>query len=97
MSKYPTDRSDPYTDQQSGVLRNRLNITSQDGLDRAEAALAALRSNELLAKPIVGNFDLAHLQAIHRHLFKDIYAWAARLLRMRFGSGSNRVLLQTHR
>jgi len=27
----------------------------------------------------LGTFDLAHLRAIHRHLFQDIYDWAGEL------------------
>ncbi|WP_198298395.1 Fic/DOC family protein [Bordetella genomosp. 8] len=67
-----------------------MNIASQDALDRTEAALAALRSNELRAEPIVGKFDLAHLQAIHRHLFKDIYAWAGDIRSVDITKGSTR-------
>ncbi len=34
---------------------------------------------ELALHPIAGNFDLAHLQAIHKHLFGDVYEWAGEL------------------
>jgi cell filamentation protein len=27
----------------------------------------------------LGNFDMAHLRAIHRHLFQDVYDWAGEL------------------
>ena len=30
-------------------------------------------------EPILGNFDLRHLQAIHKQLFYPIYAWAGEL------------------
>ena len=26
-----------------------------------------------------GDFDLAHLKAIHRHLFQDVYDWAGKV------------------
>ena len=55
------------------VLRNRLDIRDAVALDEAERELVALR----LLEPVpTGDFDLAHLKAIHRHLFQDVYAWA---------------------
>ena len=55
------------------VLRNRLDIRDAAALEAAERTLVALR----LPVPVpTGDFDLAHLNAIHRHPFKDVYAWA---------------------
>jgi cell filamentation protein len=90
MAKYPTNRSDPYMDQEFGVLRNVLGITDPDELDRVEAALVALRTNELSFTPMDGNFDLAHLRAIHRHLFKDVYPWAGELRTVDITKGDTR-------
>jgi len=42
-----------------------------------EATLARLL--QLQERPIVGNFDRAHLQAIHKHIFQDVYEWAGKL------------------
>jgi fido (protein-threonine AMPylation protein) len=75
MSRYSD--SDPYLDPESGVLKNRLGITDEATLEKAEAALVATRSLELSEAPLKGKFDLAHLQVIHRHLFGDVYEWAA--------------------
>jgi cell filamentation protein len=36
----------------------------------------AARSYELSQTPLKGRFDLAHLQAIHKYLFSDLYEWA---------------------
>ena len=58
------------------VLRNRLDIRDTRTLDAAERQLVAQR---LLESVPSGDFDLAHLKAIHRHLFQDIYAWAGEL------------------
>jgi hypothetical protein len=33
----------------------------------------------LWSRPIEPTFDLAHLQAIHRHLLQDVYSWAGKL------------------
>jgi cell filamentation protein len=67
---------DPYIDPSSGVLINKIGITNQAELDKAEADLVALRSVLLQRNPINGNFDSAHLKEIHRYLFQDIYPFA---------------------
>lgn len=77
MAKY--EGQDHYLDPATGVLRNRLGITDAGELEQAEASLVAWRSYELSQQPMVGQFDLAHLQAIHRHLFGDVYDWAGEL------------------
>jgi hypothetical protein len=40
--------------------------------DRREALLVANRLSQLAESPIRGSFDLAHLQAIHAHVFQDL-------------------------
>ncbi len=77
MSRY--SESDPYLDPSSGVLKNRLDIADAIVLEQAEAAFVAARSYELSRSPLKGRFDLAHLQAIHRCLFGDLYEWAGQL------------------
>ena len=64
---------DPYVYPGSTVLRNRLNILDAARLETVERELVAQRIAE--GAPL-GDFDLAHLRAIHRHLFKELYAWA---------------------
>lgn len=70
---------DPYVDPSSGVLRNRLGITDSAELERVEARISAVRAARLDVQPIVGPFDLRHLQTIHQRLFGDVYAWAGEL------------------
>jgi len=48
-------------------------------LQRRETPLALRRLLELQQTPIAGNFDTAHLRAIHRYIFQDIYDWAGDL------------------
>ena len=88
MSRY--SGSDPYLDPETGVLINRLGITDQSTLEQFEAALVATRSYELSQTPLKGRFDLAHLQAIHKHLFVDLYEWAGRLRTIDISKGGNR-------
>jgi cell filamentation protein len=45
-------------------------------------------SSRSATQPIpTGNFDLAHLRAIHRHLFQDADAWAGELRTVEIGKG----------
>lgn len=76
---------DPYLDLDTGVLRNRLGITDPAELAQAEADLTALRLAELIRHPLPGGHDLAHLQAVHRAVFGDLYAWAGELRTVSLG------------
>jgi len=67
---------DPYTYRGSTVLRNKLGITDAALLDYHEREIVAQRAAAGLP---AGTFDLAHLCAIHRHLFQDIYPWAGKI------------------
>lgn len=44
---------------------------------------------ELQLRPISGRFDLDHLQAIHRHVFQDVYAWAGELRQINLAKGGS--------
>jgi fido (protein-threonine AMPylation protein) len=63
----------------TGVFRNKLGITDPADLSRAAADCTALRLAELHAAPVRGGFDATHLQAIHHHLYQDVYDWAGEL------------------
>jgi cell filamentation protein len=58
------------------VLKNRLNIRDAAELDHFEREFVMQRIAEGAPS---GDFDLAHLKAIHRHLFQDVYEWAGEL------------------
>lgn len=88
--------NDHYIDPESGVLKNRLGITDQALLEAAEADFVAERSRELSQTPLAGRFDLAHLQAIHRHLFGDVYEWAGELRDVDLSKGANRFAHHAH-
>lgn len=64
---------DPYVYAGTSVLINRFDIREQAALDRIERQFVAQRTRMGVPR---GGFDLAHLQAIHRHLFQDVYDWA---------------------
>ena len=69
------------------VLRNKLDIRDARALDAAERQFVAQR---LLETVPAGDFDLAHLKAIHRHLFQDLYDWAGEIRTVEIGKGGSR-------
>lgn len=64
---------------ESDVLINKLNIHDLNKLNEAERKLTQLRMNDLIISPAQGNFDLRHLQKIHKYLFQDLYSWAGKI------------------
>lgn len=68
------------------ILKNKLGLRNAADLDRAERRLVTLRLMEDLPS---GDFDLAHLQAIHHHLFQDVYAWAGEIRKTEISKGGN--------
>ena len=61
------------------VLRNKLGLREQAELTEAERRRTSGRILQLRLAPVSGNFDLQHLQAIHAHLFQDVYGWAGQV------------------
>ncbi len=59
------------------VLRNKLGKRTHSELNAMEYRITtAQRAKVELGEGPPGNFDVAHLKAIHRHLFSKIYEWA---------------------
>lgn len=65
------------------VLRNKFTspsqpfgVTSHSLLHLLETRFVAKRLAQIARKPLLGNFDYTHMQAIHRYLFQDVYEWA---------------------
>ena len=94
MSRYSSH--DEYTDPATGVLKNRLGITDKATLETTEAQFVAARARELTHQPIPGVFDLPHLQAIHRHLFGDLYEWAGHVRTVDLIKGTSRFAHHAH-
>ncbi len=69
-----------------GVLRNRFGIRDADELDSVEREFVARR---MLGRVPSGKFDLAHLKAIHRHLFQDLYDWAGQIRTVEISKGGS--------
>lgn len=77
---------DPYLLPGSNVLRNKLGITDPGELDYNEREIVMQRIREGVPS---GDFDLSHLQTIHRHLFQDIYDWAGEIRTLEISKGGN--------
>lgn len=75
---------DPYLFPGTTVLRNKLDIRSATMLDRVERRLVTQRIRQGAPS---GDFDLLHLQAIHHHLFQDLYDWAGEVRTVEMSKG----------
>lgn len=73
------DFADPYLDPATGILRNKLGVTEQSSLEVTEADPVEARRAQMITRPVKVTGDLRQLQAIHGHLFQDLYDWAGQL------------------
>ena len=71
----------------SFTLRNKFNITNSEEFSIAEMEYTSLTIAEVKENPIKGDFNLKHLQDIHRHIFRDIYDWAGELRTVNISKG----------
>jgi cell filamentation protein len=71
--------TDPYVIPGSECLQNLLGLTDWNELRTVEARIISIRDVELARTVLPGEYNLAHLQAFHRHLFQDVYSWAGQL------------------
>jgi len=72
--------SDPYCYPGTTVLKNIPGLRDAEALERYELSLTDQRAREPLP---TGHFSVRHYRSIHRHLFKDVYAWAGRFRTIR--------------
>lgn len=86
-----SDFIDPYIDQETGVLRNRVGAKTWQDLQKAEADIIGISQIALVNIPRTN--DLAELQAIHKALFDKIYDWAGQLRTVDIKKGSEEYFL----
>lgn len=71
------DHDYTYTDPETGLLRNKQDITDPDVLLFVESSVVTKRLQELYGNPIkIKGID--SLFAIHKYLFQDMYVWAGK-------------------
>ena len=78
---------DPYVYPGTQILRNKFGIKHQDLLFELESQITnskfvkSKRSDDDIP---TGNFDLKHLQAVHKYLFGELYDWAGEIRKQGF-------------
>lgn len=73
-------RIDPETYFHGLQLINKIEgADTYEKVNALDRKLSLSRYGDLQKKPLEGNFDLAHLKAIHGYLFQDIYYFAGQL------------------
>ena len=92
--EYDYEWDKEYCYPESRVLINKLNIKSAEKLSIAEKEITSLKLAYIKKNPIKGNFDLEHLQSIHKFLFEDIYPWAGELRHVNISKGNQFCLWQ---
>lgn len=73
---------------ESNTLRNLLNIRDTHVLNNYERKVSMYRMALIEKSPIPGNFDLRHLQNIHRGIFSEIYEWAGEIRTVDIAKGN---------
>lgn len=68
------------------VLKNKLGLRDAGELEHFEREFVMQRIAQGTPS---GNFDLAHLKAIHRHLFQDVYEWAGKIRTVEIAKGGS--------
>jgi cell filamentation protein len=67
------------SDEPDAAVKNRLGAVTHEQPEEREPAFVFSRDAEIMdGHGPTGQFDAAHLKAIHRHLFQDVYEWAGR-------------------
>lgn len=65
-----------YTYKNSSVLKNKLNITTEEQLKEYETKMVALKLASIDKADFKRTYDEEHLKAIHKYLFEDVYDFA---------------------
>jgi cell filamentation protein len=74
---------DPYVYPGTTVLKNLRGIRDAELLKEFEMDMTTRRVEMLNVRPTRGKFDTAHLAAIHKHIFQDVFAWAGQFRTVR--------------
>jgi cell filamentation protein len=87
---------DPYVYPGTSVLRNLRDIRDAQILGEFEAEATARRLRQLEQNPLGGRFGAGHLQAIHQHIFQDVYQWAGRFRSVNISKSGDLFAFQQH-
>lgn len=87
MDKYGTG-TDPYTYPNTSILKNKLNIHSQQELDTIEYQLTELAILDVEFQPSPYTFE--YWCSLHKQLFNDVYTWAGEIRTIDISKGNTR-------
>ncbi len=87
---------DPYVYPGTSVLRNLRDIRDAGILNEFEADATARRLRQLEQKPLSGAFDSWHLQAVHHHIFPDVYEWAGEFRTVNIAKSGDPFAFEEH-
>jgi len=87
---------DPYLYPGTSVLRNLRDIRDAGVLGEFEAEATTRRLRQLEHKPLSGVFDARRLQAIHHHIFQDVYEWAGEFRTVSISKSGDPFALPQH-
>ena len=79
---------DPYSDPVTGVLYNKLGVSTAAGLEAAEREITHAALILLHESPVSPSYDLPHLREIHKRIFGDIYEWAGQIRTVAIAKGA---------
>ena len=79
-----------YCYENSGTLKNKLDIRDYKQLEKYEAKITAAKSLGLRIKGITGDFDKKHYISIHKYLFGEIYDFAGKVRNVNIAKGNFR-------
>jgi len=85
--------ADPYCYPGTAVLVNIPGLRDPAALAEFEAAATAQRADEPLPE---GRLGVRHYQAIHHHLFQDVFAWAGKFRTVRLSKGGSAFCYPEH-
>lgn len=86
--RYSYEWDSSYCYPNSFTLMNKLGIKNSNDLEIAEREITTMRVSQILETPCKGNFDLKHLQTIHRSIFREVYSWAGKLRTVNIAKGN---------
>lgn len=91
-TRFDTGESYYYPPPDERTLRNLFDERDPVVLSRLEYVETAERQRELLAGEvaIARTYDAAHVRAIHRHLFQDVFEWAGEYRTVELYKGARR-------
>lgn len=90
---YDDGFNDIYCYPNTNVLRNRLNLTNPIELEVAENTIVG---SKMLANLPLGDLNPAHLKALHKHLFGEIYDWAGDFRTIRISKNKSHFCFPEH-